>query len=47
MKKKLSPYLDGRTPLCEILWLEDLSEEEVFSVVRHSKECISVSLRTL
>mmetsp|Transcript_22496 Transcript_22496/g.32851 ORF Transcript_22496/g.32851 Transcript_22496/m.32851 type:complete len:723 (+) Transcript_22496:106-2274(+) len=45
IRKKLSPYLDGKTPLCDILWLEDLKEDEVFSAVRHFN--IVVNIRPL
>lgn len=40
IRLKLQPYLDGRTPLCDILWLEDLAEDAVWAVVRKSPNII-------
>ena len=40
IRQKLMPYLDGRTPMCEILWLEDLTEDVVLATVRKSPNII-------
>jgi hypothetical protein len=37
IKKRLEKYFDGRTPLCEILWLEDdhqITIEKLFLIVK-------------
>lgn len=46
IRQKLMPYLDGRTPMCDILWLEDLTEEVVLATVRNTPNII-INVRPL
>jgi hypothetical protein len=42
---RLERYLDGMTPLCEVLWLEDLTIDKLFQVVK--KHNLMINIRPL
>jgi hypothetical protein len=42
LKVRLERYLDGLTPLCEVLWLEDLTIERLFLVVKKNNLIINI-----
>ena len=46
IRQKLMPYLDGRTPLCDILWMEDLTHDAVLTAVRNNPSII-INVRPL